>query len=297
MNIKDFLIDNYIWILVVILLLIVTVIGFLADKKKNSKQNNNGDVPTPNPGNQIGSVGANEQINYNANVATMPNQIQTPGMPANLGQPLNTTVTPNNQVATFSMESPAVNSMPIQENQNLNSGMVNNMNGMNVIPTEVPNMMVNNVVPEPMNQSILTQPSQTIQNGNVGVVQQVGNLTMPEQQPVLQNLTPEQNAYQQTSVGMNQPISNMTQPVGVTPVQNVSPIPSPVTPNVNPAPIPNPVMQQPVNPLPVQGNVPENSQVVQPQVGQPSAAPEPQAINSQPISFVFGPQNNSNQNM
>ena len=44
MNIKEFLLDNYIWILVVILLSIITVIGFLADKNrggKTGKQKNN----------------------------------------------------------------------------------------------------------------------------------------------------------------------------------------------------------------------------------------------------------------
>ena len=39
MNIKDFLIDNYIWIIVIILITIVTIIGFLADKKKNENKN------------------------------------------------------------------------------------------------------------------------------------------------------------------------------------------------------------------------------------------------------------------
>ena len=34
MNIKDFLIDNYIWIIVIILITIITIIGFLADRKK-----------------------------------------------------------------------------------------------------------------------------------------------------------------------------------------------------------------------------------------------------------------------
>ena len=38
MNIKDFLIDNYIWILVIILITIITIIGFLADKKKSGKK-------------------------------------------------------------------------------------------------------------------------------------------------------------------------------------------------------------------------------------------------------------------
>ena len=35
MNLKDFLMDNYIYIIIVIILIIITIIGFLADKKKN----------------------------------------------------------------------------------------------------------------------------------------------------------------------------------------------------------------------------------------------------------------------
>ena len=37
MNFVDFLMDNYIWIIVIILITIITIIGFLADKKKNNK--------------------------------------------------------------------------------------------------------------------------------------------------------------------------------------------------------------------------------------------------------------------
>ena len=37
MNFRDFLMDNYIYIIIVIVLVIVTIIGFLADKKKNGK--------------------------------------------------------------------------------------------------------------------------------------------------------------------------------------------------------------------------------------------------------------------
>ena len=35
MNIKDFLMDNYIYIIIVIVLIIITIVGFLADKQKN----------------------------------------------------------------------------------------------------------------------------------------------------------------------------------------------------------------------------------------------------------------------
>ena len=49
MNIKEFLLDNYIWILVVILLSIITIIGFLADKKKGPKKSKQNNQKTLNP--------------------------------------------------------------------------------------------------------------------------------------------------------------------------------------------------------------------------------------------------------
>ena len=40
MNIKDFLLDNYIYIIIVIVLIIITIIGFLADKKRGGNTKN-----------------------------------------------------------------------------------------------------------------------------------------------------------------------------------------------------------------------------------------------------------------
>ena len=54
MNIKDFLIENYIWILVVILLCIITVIGFLADKKKTKKEKIKKEIENETPLGKIG---------------------------------------------------------------------------------------------------------------------------------------------------------------------------------------------------------------------------------------------------
>lgn len=312
MNIKDFLIDNYIWILVVILLLIVTVIGFLADKKKTSKQNNSGDVPqpaTPNP-NPMNGTATPEQNNYNPGMNMA--QSQTPGMPANLGQPLNTTVTPNNQTASFSVEQPQpMTQMPIQENTVPtpvnNTGMVNNMqntmSGVNMVPTEVVNTSVNNVVPEPM-----YQPMSQVQMNDAVVGQsqpniQPSNQFVTEPQPLTQNPMPEQNFVQQPNMSnmivnqQNQVMDGGNQFTVPTPVQNVAPIPTPAQQPVNPMPVPNPVAMPTPNPTPMQNQMVQQAPVMQSPQTQMGTIAEPQAVNPQPISFVFGPQDNNNQNM
>ena len=108
MNIKDFLIDNYIYILVVILLIIITIIGFLADKNKNKgtkKKNVLQEQPMPNNANmQPINYQANPQqmagsMNYQGMNQMMPNNINNmTGQPINFGQIPNSSVTPvNNQ--------------------------------------------------------------------------------------------------------------------------------------------------------------------------------------------------------
>ena len=49
MNIKDFLIDNYIYIIIVVILIVITVIGFLADKKRNGAKKIKNNVPNMAP--------------------------------------------------------------------------------------------------------------------------------------------------------------------------------------------------------------------------------------------------------
>lgn len=104
MNIKEFLIDNYIWIIVIILITIITIIGFLADKKKSSKKNEEVPMQNPNnnvnnqPVNNLGQMQYNEQLtnqmnnnmNLGTNINNLNNQIQQPfnnnvQVPQNLG--------------------------------------------------------------------------------------------------------------------------------------------------------------------------------------------------------------------
>ena len=79
MNIKEFLIDNYIWIIVVIVLLIITIIGFLADKKKGKDPKVGAPQPSPVPNNAAPAG----PINYQP---VAPNQNVQPLAPTNVEQ-------------------------------------------------------------------------------------------------------------------------------------------------------------------------------------------------------------------
>ena len=58
MNIGEFLMDNYIYIIIIVILIVVTVIGFLADKKKNQTKKN--EILNNNTNN--GVISPNENI-------------------------------------------------------------------------------------------------------------------------------------------------------------------------------------------------------------------------------------------
>lgn len=335
MNIKDFLIDNYIWILVIILITIVTIIGFIADTKKNNKKNKNPEQPAPNINNQpINNVGVMQyqeptqlqqnQMNnqMNNNLAMNTNNMNAPM--ENLNQLNNTVSTPQQNVT---MPQP----QPVEP--------VNN-------PQPVENIVVNPTT-EPMYQPLSEQKPvispQPVPNFNGAPLP---NVTQPEPapiQPMMNNQLPINNApnidlsQQQVmtqQVGMEpQPIPNMT---GIPATNITQPEPSPVQPMMNgtqpmnnsiitPSVMPNnATIPQPVNPVPIPQ--PVNPQpIMQEQYNQVQAMqtpnytmPQPMPTMAQPIqesqpvgglqpeqnsqmapqsvNFVFGPQSN-NQNM
>lgn len=312
MNIKDFLIDNYIWIIVIILITIITIIGFLADKKKGGKKNK--DVPVSNTnvnsGQPVNNMGP---IQYQPPVDQMQNQVNN-NMGMNFNNNLNNTVAdPMNQM----------NNM--QSNQNLSN--VNNMNSMqpeqqivSTVPTGINQMNnpqpVENVTPiapqEPMYQPLSEQPviqPQPVPNfsnmqNNQSMPQGTDNGLNPNMLnalPTSQVMQPEPEVVMPTQ-GIQQPIQN--QNMVQTPNYNIpTPMQQPVDnnnfgnmPNFNQnnTTIPQPVSQvptpQPVNPQPIMQDSFNVGQMPQ-TMNQPA-----QPATNQPINFVYGPQNN-NQNM
>lgn len=304
MNIKDFLIDNYIWIIAILSITIITIIGFLADKNsknKPKKEKNNAPNEAPIQG-TIQNVNNQPMNNMTGAVQYQPpvEPIQSPinnnmGMVYNnndnnqmaqLNQNLNT---PNNQVIS------GVNNMNIMgENQSMINNTtiptdVNMINNPQPVETLIPNIQEAPVY-QPLSEqkpNIPAQPAYNFSNnvntmpmGGTPVVQPTIQETTIEptpsyNQPINPSMLPENNTY-----GMNAtPMSNYN--------QNIATIPTPVSTIQTP---------QPVNPQHIMPNSYNNVQSIpQPNVEPMSqqAPAQNQTTTPQPLNFVFGPQNNN----
>lgn len=326
MNIKDFLIDNYIWILAIILITIVTIIGFLADKKKGGKKKENQVTPPQNMINQP----ANDQA---------PMQYQQPPVDQQQNQM-------NNNMG-FNYNNSNMGTQPISQMNNT----VNNMQPMSTEPQVIPSMtnqtfsmtnpqpvdnIVNNAIPEPMYQPLSEQkPIIKPQNiPNFNNVQSNNNQELNINQTPVESLVENaQNGENMLNSNIQAPYVNLQPTSPVIPQYNQQTYNNPnqmmqaennnsiVTPNfipnsittpepVNPIPMPQPVMPQQImqeqmvqpqmpGPMPTYNNIaPMQPNIIQPNQGQNiNSAPQPMVSSPQPINFVYGPQNNSNQNM
>lgn len=318
MNIKDFLIDNYIWILVIILITIITIIGFLADKKSRGKKEKKDNSQLQNINNQqVNNQMMNNQqqpIQYQ-----QPEQFQNNQPNNNIGfnfNNMNTTVKPLNQMnnAINSTTQPTV-AEPMQLNSINNQ--VDLMNNINPINNVVPNNMAEpmyqplseqkpNIAPQPIpNIPNMQQPVNIEQNqilpmannleGNnpqtFNAIPSVNQNIQPQpvQMPQEQTLNPMYNVNSQVQqIENSETVPNF--------IPNNTTIPTPVNPQPIPVPkqvIPQPITQSNYNQLPpIQQNlgVQPNQQLQQPiqQQGKTMA--------QQPINFVYGSQN-TNQNM
>lgn len=272
MNIKDFLMDNYIYIIIVIVLIIVTIIGFLADKQKNGKKNKVTEQPLPNNGN---SEVAPQPITYQPVNNNQMNNLNT--IP-------NTNLMPNNQLNNVGNS----NVTPLVPNNT----MMNQGNFGNTIqntPQPVEPMAASVIsAPEPMYQPLSEQkpviapvnPINNINNFGNGLNNQPVPNPEPLQQPI-NNAVP--NNIMNGPNSFNQPIVEPTK------VENIMPT------NMNGGQPSNdfnngtPYNQQPVNPQPIPNPV-ENTV--------PSPITPPQPTTPQPVGFVYGqPNQNNNQPM
>ena len=322
MNIKDFLLDNYIYILIVIGLIIITIIGFLADKKGKNKSGNGELLPNNNI-NSNSNI-ANQQMqqqsqpmNYQPMGNDMSNQANN-NMLQNNVSPINNSI---NQVSNFGVNPVVTNSFDVNNNQvtapNFNQSQISD-NNLNVLPSSMQGTIVsvNTNMPtginEPIVNSVIPQSVEPINNVPVEPMYQ----PLSEQKPVLAPVDPNvniQNFNQNT-------LNNSVNPVNESVVPNViytatnaipnsmdvpssipsynmggnvnnsmmaAPIPTPVNPVSPVTPIP-PVPTPPTNPTPVT-NIPSTGTV-----------PSPAPISNGQVSFVYGNQqstqniNNSN---
>lgn len=309
MNIKDFLIDNYIWILVIILITIITIIGFLADKKKGNNKEKDISQVNPNLNNQIANNGVPMQYQ------------QTEQLQQN---PLN-----NNMGMNY-------NNMNIQPQQPINQNMImnNNSNMMNVnnvtpmvtepqpvpmgptSPTPINNPQpVENVIPnieqEPIYQPLSEQkpviPPQPVPNFNNMqktdttplVMDNVMNQNTPNVvlAPQVNQPLPQPNQFNQGTMMTQVPTYNVAP---VVPTENNN---QGMVSNANNTTVPQPIpVPQQVVPQPIMQQQYNGQQMMQPNYQQPmqgmtqNMQEQPSATSPLPINFVYGPQNN-NQNM
>ena len=220
MNIKTFLIENYIWIIVIILITIITIIGFLADKKKNDKKKADTEPANPNP-NTAG------QMQYNQLVSTLQNQMdnnmeQNNSIPNQMIQPIenNQNIVPVNEVTPI---------MPVTENQQGMMNQVDMSNNINTIENIAQSMHQEQVYqplseqtpsfePQPIpnfnninNQNFATPVENNGFNQNMNMGNQFGMPEQNMQQPMMQNPMNQQN---------NQ-MPNQNQNIGQAPVSFV----------------------------------------------------------------------------
>lgn len=285
-NIKEFLLDNYIWILVVILLLIITIIGFLADKNKDSKREKKqkGNIPT----NQANAFNGNgSPITYQNNISGMNTMDYSNTVPNMVNNNQNIMPMFNNQMQVPSAEQAYdlnnnklqndfsnMNNQPINNNPTITSANMGNVS--NPMPIDNINQSIN-PLPEPMyqplseqtpnfNSQVNLQQAQSSNNTINNVVPQFNNVNAINSETI----TP-QPIISQPVINANPENFNMNQ---VSQFNNLNQVDSNSGFNQSPQQIPNNF---------------DNTI--------PNTIPSPTTTtNPQPINFVYGA-NDNNQNI
>lgn len=282
MNIKDFLIENYIYIIIIIVLVIITIIGFLADKKKNGDKRPN----------TMGGNLSNQGMGGNA----MPYQPQqnTNG-PINYGQP-NGAMGNNMQYNGVTNAPPVIAPMP--NVAPIGQEMMQPTNGM-IAPQQMPQPApINNPMPvEP--QPVPMQPvPNPINEMNYNAPQPVEPLNIPTSNPtesMFQPLSEQKPSF--APVEPNVQAINNPMPVGpqAVPMQPepigepiaMQPMPNEFQPQMQPSSDPMnmaaaPMANQMPNPVPVQPLPNPGDNTV------PNPITPPQPVSPQPINFTYG---------
>ena len=328
MNIKDFLIDNYIWIIVILLITIITIIGFLADKNNKNKQKKEqdnktnvvpGTIPMQNiNAGQINNQGVMQyqqaqqvipvqnQMNNNTGIVynNENNQLQQMNQPQNI---------PNNQeLMNVNTMNVMADNQPITSNTTIPTD-VNLMN--NIYPVENQSQNVQGELRyQPLSEQTPNVPPQPIPNifnmtnnnpemqtpNNSGLNQNSPNIipTVVAPQPMPQQVV-EQPMMEQTLNYNPQPSMPMSMENNNNYGSNMNQTMSNFNQNDTTITNQSSAMPQPIiqnsynNGQPNYGGMmpqPGTEPTVQSQISQA------QTTIPQPINFVFGAQNN-NQNM
>lgn len=236
MNIKEFLIANYIWILVIILLAIVTIIGFLAEKNKSDKKEKKKENESPQQVNmqpeQIMNNQPNNQVTYQGQVPNQHEQMTR----------VNQMVTPDMQQNNQMVQN-VPNSQPVyQEQISQQPYQPLSEQTPKIAPQPIPNIVsheevITPIMPQP--QFVSGQPMQEPIMQTYNQVQPVQTNVIPDSQML--------NINQYDNNMMAQPQGTIPQPVIpqniMQPMQNMG-IPAY---NNQPMPTQTVVEQQPVN--------------------------------------------------
>lgn len=326
MNIKDFLIENYIWIIVIILITIVTVIGFLADKNKEKKKAKGAkstianEKTTPQPLSTMNNQPTN--IDYQAPLQYQQPQ-ETPSnlqMNNNMGMDfnvMNTTVKPLNRMDFSTNETQPIITQP-QPLQPIDN-QVGLMNNPQPVENVAPNIQQESMYQPLSEQKPIIAPQPV---PNFSAMQSPVNNGFNQVQPMpVNNIQPESNPYN-VIPPVSQPINGQPEMIMPEQVLNQTQIYNNMQPqiqsndnNFTGMPTNNTTIPQPVNPIPapksvmpepmiIQGNY-NQTEAMQQNLGQSQLMGQSgntninqpvQNVIPQPINFVYGPQNN-NQNM
>lgn len=338
MNIVDFLIANYHWILAIILLTIITIIGFLADKKKNDKKKEN---TTPMPPQNNNSMTIKQQpMQYQPEIQNQMTHQQNM-MPNNMNNgPINQDLNIN-QMGNGMMNQPndnqSMGTIPqpmtsILTHQNNNNQMNNPQPVENIAPKEIQEPMYQpldeqkpHFAPQPIPNFEAMKEIQSESSPMMNNQMSLSNQNMINQPPMMQ-VIPQPMQYQPEILNQSntQPMSNYNQNINMQDnnnygIPNVIPNQGTIPQPVNPIPNPQPVIPQPIitnqmqKPEPMvqmtnynmNQTLPNQNSFVGNQMGQNNMQQNPHPMNMppqmqkpiSPINFVYGPQNNNNQNM
>ena len=141
MSYKDFLLENYIWIIAVIIIIVVGVIGFLVDSKNKKKAKNKQQEEASS--NQTIPEPLNTNINNNGMALNSANSLETnlgvmPAMEPLNPMPTSEVIQPINNV----MEQPMVQNNPIPQMET----PVPTVEPLNAMPTPEVIQPTNNIM-------------------------------------------------------------------------------------------------------------------------------------------------------
>lgn len=319
-TVVDFLLEYYVWVLIVLVILLITVVGFLADTKKKKKLREKKERETANsssmPANDLNMMNQGMDMNYNImnqNMNMGYNDMNNNMMNPNTDNMMNNNMMMNNQI----------NSMPNNMVQNMNGGMDHNVNMMNnmsngvetapsameSIPEVNSNLSSNDsfFIPaseqtpkfEPREVSI-PKPVEPTPILNNGINSGVAPVTEPREVPSMQSSIPNPmpSVAPQMTVPTPEPMQNSiseattgVQMGGVTPTPIPNTMPQmagpSVIPNVNipSAPVVEPMNQANTNNMPnnMINNVPN---------GVPNTMPNMNQMPQEPVNNMNGYTNN-----